>query len=339
MTTDRSNPLRPSAHLAAVARDYPGLWRQVDELRADRGRGLPEWPAWCFLPLAGAYAIASGGRDLPPALGLEVGRIGALAAWRPTQGVYRYDPDVLAALWATPVAGDLPVEVLHRLPEWCVYIETLGREARGAPLHGYYAHLEWDANDGRTELRLLLDTDERLVPVPIHLAGAGLEGSLRAAETEAHRVADALGQPQALWPGVHRALAPIVEPLVSVLLYLCTLSAEVRDAGGGPRLPERPRPRQTKGGPRLYPPARPTTWDVAWRMGAALRRAQAEPDEGAGAAHRPGRPRPHFRRAHWHAYWTGPRAGAQQLVLRWLHPVLVAAEDAEGIVPTVHPVE
>jgi hypothetical protein len=242
---------------------------------------------------------------------------------------------VLAALWATPVAGDLPVEILHRLPEWCVYIETPGRE----PLHGCYAHLEWDANDGRTELRLLLDMDGGLLPVPIHLVGGGLQAALRAAETEAHRVADTLGQPPALWPGAHKELMPVVEPLLSVLLYLCTLSAEVRDAGGGPRLPERPRPRQTKGGPRLYPPARPTTWDVAWRMGAALRRAADGAGAEEGVHHRAGRPRPHVRRAHWHAYWTGPRAGAQQLVLRWLHPVLVAAEDAEGIVPTVHPVE
>lgn len=111
--------LRPLIHLRQVAQQYPGLWQQLDRLRAQRGRGLPQWPDWCFLPLAGTVAALTQGApypDLRP-LGLQIGRVGALAAWRATQGLSRFDPTVFAAVWDTPVAGDLPTALLYRLPE------------------------------------------------------------------------------------------------------------------------------------------------------------------------------------------------------------------------------
>ena len=44
---------RPRDLLNAASRDYPSAWSQADEFRADRGAGLPDWPAWCYLPMAG----------------------------------------------------------------------------------------------------------------------------------------------------------------------------------------------------------------------------------------------------------------------------------------------
>ena len=49
--------MNPKNHLAYYSRIYPSAWKQVDQFRADRGKSLPFWPDWCFLPLAGAYAI------------------------------------------------------------------------------------------------------------------------------------------------------------------------------------------------------------------------------------------------------------------------------------------
>jgi hypothetical protein len=74
-----------------------------------------------------------------------------------TQGVYRFDPTVLDALWETPVTGDIPTEVLYHLPEWCVYVNTPGKTWQGGSLHGFFAHLEHDVDDKRTELRFVLD--------------------------------------------------------------------------------------------------------------------------------------------------------------------------------------
>ncbi len=77
---DQGSFLRPRDHLRRFANLYPRAWRQVDllrEIRKDQGG----WPDWCFLPLAGAAAIVSGGRDLPP--GEWVQHVGTLALWLP----------------------------------------------------------------------------------------------------------------------------------------------------------------------------------------------------------------------------------------------------------------
>ena len=126
-------------------------WKQVDEFRASR-KELGEWADWCFLPLAGTYAIVSKGKTLQsPNQTHHIGILGALAAWRVTQGIYRFDPTTFDALWKTPVTGDIPTEVLFHLPEWCVYIPTPDQTWQGSTLNGFFAHLEHDMNDRRTE--------------------------------------------------------------------------------------------------------------------------------------------------------------------------------------------
>ena len=146
---------RPREHLIAAGKLYPDAWRQVDEFRAERGHSLPKWPSWCFLPLAAPYSIVSADAGTS-CLGLDrvsdVARIGALAAWRVTQGVYRFDPAVYQEIRNTPLAGDLPCEALYRLPEWCVYIETTDMEHPSyGRIYGAFVHLEWDANTERHE--------------------------------------------------------------------------------------------------------------------------------------------------------------------------------------------
>lgn len=125
---------RQVAHLAAIHQRYPRAWIQVEDLRRDRGRGLPAWPDWCYLPLAGAYAIVSGGGERKVSLerSLDIARIGALGAWRVSQGIYSFDADVLDGLWQTPIDGEIPEEILYRLPEWCVYIATPDSAPRAA---------------------------------------------------------------------------------------------------------------------------------------------------------------------------------------------------------------
>ena len=145
-----------------------------------------------FLPLAGAYAIVSKGTTLKSIdQTRHVGILGALAAWRVTQGIYRFDPTTFDALCETPVTGDIPTEVLFRLPEWCVYIPTPDRRWGGDTLHGFFAHLEHDTNDRRVELRFVLDLTkpegEDLVVLPLHLGQGGVSAGVAAMMQEAAR--------------------------------------------------------------------------------------------------------------------------------------------------------
>ena len=310
-------------------------------MRADRGRGVPDWPSWCYLPLAAAYAIVSADAGVER-LGLDrvgdVARLGALATWRVTQGIYRIDPALYVALIATPVDGELPCDVLYHLPEWCVYVEASSEFTfAGLPLLGFFAHLEWDSNTGRAELRLLLDCDGALVPVTLHLGAWSLPEAIarwqREAERQAAMAAVALPAARPTEP-----LRKAIAPMISLLLYLCSTAAEIGDGG---RRPENPTPTRTKRGWRMFPAPKPTTWDVGMRIGAALRAAYQREQVGRAGAPTGRQVRPHVRRAHWHTYVIGPRADvtAQRRELRWLPPIAINVDDPDGLPAVVRRVD
>lgn len=331
-----NDPPRPRQHLIAAGKLYPGAWRRCDVFRAGRGRDLPNWPDWCYLPLSAWYAIVSadaGVDRLTPTLAGDVGRLGAIGTWRLTQGVYRFDPALFADLIGTPVAGDLPHEILYRLPEWCVYLETPGMMLDGQTLYGFFAHLEHDVNTGRLELRLLLDGEADLRPIPLHL-GAWTLGESIARMADVSRI-HALGAGVAIPAGFAGEVRGQVEPLVSLLLYLCSRNAEI---GDGSRIPGNPAPVRTKRGWRLFPADQVRTWDVGVSLGAALRRAYHASETARGGTH--AGPRGHIRRAHWHGYWLGGRAApeARTFDLRWMPPIAVNLDSPDDLPATIRPV-
>jgi hypothetical protein len=339
--------LRPSIVLAEYGRRYPNAWRQIDEFRA--APPIP-WPTWCFLPLAGAWAIVSGGKPLALEEVHHVAAVGALAAWRASQGVYLFHGELADSLWRMPVDGRLPCELFEHLPEWCPYILfDVPRDVMGFRAHGFWVHLEHDTHDGNQELRLLLDTSDRrvptesgrpgretlLVPFPLHMGGT-LADAIKSSQARARQQAAAHN----VDPKRNRFLEDMVTPeavapLVSTVLYLCAQNAEVRGPSYWP--PPQPELTKTKRGPRLFPPSAPTTWEVGYRIGAAIGDARARAAAGERSAELRAGPRPHIRRAHWHLYWTGPRDAAQTPRLHWLAPMPINAA-AGPLVATVRPV-
>jgi hypothetical protein len=339
--TERTH--RAKNALTKCAREYPHAWANAERLRAAKGGPGFDWPDWCYLPLAGAYAIVSGGSEdrLPMQKVADVARVGALATWRMTQGIYRFDPAVYSAVVETPVAGDLPGEVLLRMPEWCVYVETPGMDGSLGVVHGFWAHLESDANNGRAELRLLLDVDPQPVAVPLHIGPWPLAESI-------DRAVDLAGV-QAMTAGLQLPSSEVgrlwrgwVEPMVSLLLYLCTTN----DIVGKQGIPGNPSQKRTRrDGWRLFAADGPRTWDVGVRMGRALRAAYQSSQthtEGGNTS-----PRGHVRRAHWHGFRSGPRKDEQgadiptdkrAFELRWMPPIAVNLPDVEKLPATIRPV-
>lgn len=334
-------PHRATAALVQCARDYPDCWRRMDQLIFDARKSGVAWPSWCWAPLAAAYAVVSDGTSLAVERVPDVARLAALSAWRPTQGIYRFDETLLDELWDSDVDGALPTETLHHLPEWCVYVETPGRQVAGLSLQGFWVHLEADDNDGHSELRFLLDSGEGMVPLPLHLghgrgtlSDAGV-GVVEVAAAQSALLGDGLLAQRLI--GVGSDYAKFVRPLGSLVLYLCTTAEEVVSTDG--RRPSKPPPAPARRGaaPRTYPPAAPAVFPTGLRIGASLRASRNGSSAERGGAS-VASPLGHVRRAHWHTYLLGPRDGSQRREVRWLPPILVNLAP-DSVPPVVRMVE
>jgi len=322
--------IRPKCILRDIGREYPNAWRTIKTMRADKGRGLPDWPDWCYIPIAAGYAVVTNGSEPNAELfgPLSPAVITAAATWRISQGVYRFDADLYNSLVNQPLDGNIPCDALKRLPEWCVYIETYNASWLTIPIDGFWAHLESDANNGRMELRFVfIASDGRNISLPVHLGGWSIGEGIDRMRQEANRMMIKHGIPTV--PG-DVSLKPVAEqivPFLQLVLYLCADNVDM------PAMPKHPSSRARTSG-AIDAPREPRTWNVGERIGAAIRKYRnSEAHESHGGTH--ASPRPHMRRAHYHHYWTGPRDGERKLVLRWLPPIPIGVDENEDDLPAV----
>jgi hypothetical protein len=349
MTSQAMRSCRPRDYVLAYGRKYPEAWRRADKIRAEfQG----ELPGWSYLPdRFGLYVLAPEATKSSEQLqGVseevkgDAAAISTLLTWRMTQGVYSFDPDVYEAVSSTSLKGDIPHEVLLRLPEWCVYVETPGATHSGIPQYGFFAHIDFEPRTERPMLALVLDTSDGLASIPVLL------GAWPLAESAERTLAEARGQIAAgnvlatvstIPDEIGAALAAFrasVEQPINLLLYLCSQAAEI---GDGSRRPTNPEPKRVKRGVRLFAAEKPSHWDVGVRLGAALRlatRTAFGDGDGTGTG-----VRPHVRRAHWHGFWSGPRApeleDQRRFELKWLPPALVNVDDVSKLPAVVRAVD
>ena len=343
------NTCRPLQVLQAISREYPGLWKNIDAARARHDKGLKVWSDSCFIPvslirnLINRFFICHTNRNRELKLTSEAARISALAAWRRTQGIYRFDADVYEAVRNTPEDGGFPLEALVHLPEWCVYIETPGLLFMGEKVHGAWMHIDWDANCEMNYLYFLIDTTKQ-VTASVQLTHEPIEEQVKNIATKyvAPGEMDIF-----LKSELFTASVSLLSTLISLALFLCTQAAEV---GGSAERPANPSPPRRRGGEfRTLAPNRVTTWEVGVRMGAALRQARqhSATSEGGGEEKLRNSPRGHIRRAHWHKAVSGPRkledgtvvpTSQRKLKVRWQQPLAINVKDPGALPATVRAV-
>jgi hypothetical protein len=229
----------PERLLQETEEKYPNAWKTVRRLLAGREE-LGGWPDWCYMPMAGAYAIASGGGALPPGRQQDISILAALAAWRPTKAIVEVDEAILRSLLEQPMPEALDAGALTDLPVWCLYVDLSALEEAPA---GVFLHLEHDANDGHAEFRGLIVGEavggEALTTEPVLLdLGDTPEEGARSVLQEAVRVAQQTGHTIPIEMGTTDALAERARPFLSLAQYLASPLAE-----WNPSAPQRPRRR------------------------------------------------------------------------------------------------
>ena len=343
------NTCRPLQVLQAISREYPGLWKNIDATRARNEKGLKGWPDSCFIPTSliknkiNRFFISHTNRNREKIMTFESARISALASWRGTQGIYRFDADVYEAVVNTPVDDGFPLETLVYLPEWCVYIETPGLLFMGEKVHGAWIHIDWDDSCEMHYLCFLIDMT-KLVTARVKLTHEPIEEQLKniAAKYVAQGEVDIFSI-----PGILTASVSFLSTLISLALFLCT---QVDEVGSGTERPTKPTPKRHQGGEfSMLAPNRVTTWEVGVRMGAALRQAPqlSEVSERGGEKELRNSPRGHTRSGHWHKAVTGPRknkdgtvvpTSQRKLKVRWQQPLAINVKDLGALPATVRAV-
>lgn len=312
--------------LNETSADYPRAWTSAETWRKDKGKNLPDWPDYCFFPMAGWYAAVCDELQTPtvpmPYAG-DVARLAAFGAYRYTQSIYRVNEHLYESLIETVPKGALPVELLMRMPEWCVYIETPGLEYHSEKLFGFFAHLEYDVNTNKPELRLLLDTEKRLLPVPLHIGNWTITEAVdKAIGTAKRNAAKKDISASGLDSEFVTKHAAQLYPLISLLLYVCSDGVEYRAQAR----PANPQPKRTRRkGWRLFPAPHPRVWNLGDKAGATLEQAERQQKDNRSEQRTI---RPHIRRAHWHTFYAGPRdAEEREVRVKWIPPLLVSGGD------------
>jgi hypothetical protein len=167
--------------LEFVGRQMPGIWGRYEQTRMAY-HAHKDWPAWCFVPVAVAEPFVDGRAKL-------AAKLTSLAAWRMTKGIYRVDPTLMRAFVDTPLDAAVPIDVLRRIPEWCIYIELDQLPTFKGPARGVWVSLEaaTQLDAGPVTLSLLFDTardvqtmldDAAMLPLLVTLSGDSVAQSL-----------------------------------------------------------------------------------------------------------------------------------------------------------------
>lgn len=324
----------PMQYLKELTESYPAMSSWVRTCLQHRGKDrAPDWPDWCFMPTAAWAALIqmrysdSDPVDMKWAVSQGMGVLSAVCIWRYSQGIYRYDTDLLAALADSELSGELPSELFRRLPEWCVYIETPGLTWLDAELHGFWAHVEWDIHNHREELRLVMNTEDGLFTQALHLGKWSIEEALQ------RTLDSALGNAQNGNLGSFfnmdflAQFSPLEElkPLISILLYLCSDEPDF-DPLRAPQLrPSRPVLKNGKRGQYIFTPDKPKVFPVGGNIGSVLRHAIESEVTGRTV-------KTHLRRGHWHGFWKGSRSGVRDFIYHWIAPLVVEGKKQSEVV-------
>lgn len=311
--------------LSDAPKFYPGVWQATD---AFREKFKEEWDPRVFMPFDAwmqLFCIKAkvSAPSFEEARDLQV--LQSVAAWRPGQDVVRFDADLYAAIADTPLEGNLPSEVLLRLPAWAVYVEAPDMQIEGKFYTGFLVYLEQKMEEKKFELRFMfIATEGYKGPYIVSLGEWTLKKALESLMAEVDLTASELGMASPSYPGY----AAGIQGAINLVLYLCSygFSGRERTESG----PIYPAPKKVKSGWRIFPPDSPKIHVLGQEIGDQIRAARKAAPAGEKEGSHTGK-RPHIRRAHWHGFWSGPRKEEEKrrFDIKWLPPIAVAMKDEE----------
>ncbi|POP40631.1 hypothetical protein CHU32_26200 [Superficieibacter electus] len=185
----------------------------------------------------------------------EILKLSVLGTWRYSKGIYTLHPALLHALTETTLSDALPVDVLLRLPEWCIYIRTPGMIMEGEALHGFWATINdnTSGNSNKRRLYLLINRESGVkmeyMPLKPGSISTLLNETFEHNAAACHIDAESVGQLKKSEPFMTFINGEIgnFSKLLSIMLYICSDEPEIDSEHRPGTYPERPKPVKKKG--------------------------------------------------------------------------------------------
>lgn len=315
---------------------YPDCWEQIEDFRSIRGTEVPDWPDFCYIPIAGTIAIAMQGityeqywgnqeKIIEEQMTAKAATLAALAPWREHKEIYSFSEELEELLLEqADEEMKLPIQILHSLPFPCVYIEL-----KTIPLlDGFFVHFEYDVNVKREEFRfLLVDKEGKQYPWALHIdKDWTLAESLDRVIQQSQRNILSLHSIQRFQQEkeyLESVGKELLSALLQLVLYICSQNAEIQENPIQKQIYKRNKNQiQDK-----YREIR--KWDVGEEISKKIKASRLVRNH---AEQQRNRPRPHTRKGHWHHFWTGERdSDARKLILKWVAPTFVNLENEDEV--------
>lgn len=273
--------------------------------------------------------------------------LAAICPWIYTKQIYEFDDEFVKELVKTPYEGKVPLQVLQKFPNFSIYIKANidCMEVPNMPnvrCAGFFcciADRDFAKGSDRTLIFVKHFVDKHKpedvfvdsVMLPLY-GDLDIMGHYDHSEKLHREKLEKIGHDFTVSDKARKDsnnLALDVKKLINIVLYLCSTNLDVVDKTPGVKR----HPFKLHWGGRkvskfqLLAALSPKVFVVGEKIGSQLR----EEDRLAKASTNP--IRPHVRRAHWHGYWTGPRTGERDFILKWIPPTLVGTNN--GYVDTV----
>lgn len=334
---------------------FPGCYDEVEKMRRDKGKGLPDWDDRCYIPINGTLAIMDYFRDKNPNPDCFPGLLEATAGWRQFKPIYKFDKDLFELLTSETDDTDMiiPTKILNNLPYQTIYIDVEDAEEE---FLGYFVYWDYDVNFDNIELRFTTcdRTGDFDTNIMITKPGWTIEDSIKALVRSSIKsyYDEEINKNLKSW-GLDRQKSEIskfnnsdflsqyqkeIIKFLQPVLYICAINADINENPEQKKIHRAPAPKA----PIKDAFREIEKWDVGVRVGSQIRkhRMSESTQSRSSGTHRS--PRPHTRRAHWAHYWTGPRKPddsgnkpEQTLILKWIPPTYVNFGGDDGELPAV----
>lgn len=309
--------------------------------------GLPGemWPQWCFIPADFWFEALDDWREHITefydwdGVTTDEGRlarywdlchmVNMFFTWRYTRGIYRFAPELFVELVDNADDIDLvPADVLLRLPEWCIYIEVppeLREHLSG--IWGYFVSINWRVNQPpKLQIFVNLGKILRCNRLSLFLERKPLKDQIEAS-IDFTAFMDGWKREK---PGedfdpalMRRSAGKFFNDIIKLLLYICVDAPDISNRVHPGSFPGNPQPVKKHKGYGYFVRKKPRIWTVGAKAAEKLRRAQA-----GGYRDKRGKVSIHWRKAHYHGVWRGPRDNPY-FHLNWWPPIPVGVAEEE----------